>query len=64
MQIFSFIRYTLTELFRKTDNWRQISKQTSSSFYTSEDVSRRKKLLVRHNKFAKYLFNYFLKKIQ
>ena len=40
--IFSFIRDTLTELFRKPDNWRQIYKQTSSTFYTSIDVSRRK----------------------
>ena len=40
--IFSFIRYTLTKLFRKPDNWQQIYKQTSSTFYTSNDVSRRK----------------------
>ena len=26
------------ELFRKHDNWRQIYKQTSSTFYTSSDV--------------------------
>ena len=45
MQIFSFIGYTLTELFRKTDNWRKIYKQTSSTFYTSNDVSRRKNYL-------------------
>ena len=45
MQIFSFIGYTLTELFGKPDNWRQIYKQTSSTFYISNDVSRRKKLL-------------------
>ena len=32
---FSFIRYTLTELFRKLDNWRQFYKQTSSTFCTS-----------------------------
>ena len=44
--ILSFIGYTLNELFRKTDNWRQIYKQTSSTFYTSNDVSRRKNLLV------------------
>ena len=31
MPIFSFIGYTLTELFRKPDNWRQIYKQTSST---------------------------------
>ena len=46
MTSFSFIGYTLTELFRKPDNWRQIYKQTSSTFYTSNDVSRRKNLLV------------------
>ena len=40
MQIFSSIGYTLTELFRKPDNWRQIYKQTSSTFYTSNDVSK------------------------
>ena len=33
MPIFNFIEYTLTELFRKPDNWRQIYKQTSSTFY-------------------------------
>ena len=59
MQIFSFIGYTLTELFRKPDKWRQIYKQTNSTFYTSSDVSRRKNLVVRHNRVAKYL-----KKIQ
>ena len=39
MEIFSFIGHTRTELFRKPDNWRQIHKQTSSAFYTSNDVS-------------------------
>ena len=38
MQIFSFIGYTLTELFGKPDNWRQIYKQTSSTFYISNDI--------------------------
>ena len=33
---------SLTELRQKPDNWRQIYKQTSSTFYTSNDVSRRK----------------------
>ena len=33
--------YTLTELFGKPDNWLQIYKQTSSNFYTSNNVSRR-----------------------
>ena len=42
MPIFSFIEHTLTELFRKPDNRRQIYKQTSSTFYTLNDVSRRK----------------------
>ena len=32
MPIFSFIGYTLTELFWKSDNWQQIYKQTSSTF--------------------------------
>ena len=39
MPIFSFIKYTLTKLFIKPDNWQQIYKQTSSTFYTSNDVS-------------------------
>ena len=30
--------YTLMELFRKPGNWRQICKQTSSTFYISKDV--------------------------
>ena len=42
MPIFSFLGYTLTDLFRKPDNWRQIYKQTSSTFYTSNDVPRRR----------------------
>ena len=41
MSIFSFIGYTLAELFRKPNNWRQIYKQTSSTFYTSNDLLRR-----------------------
>ena len=53
MPIFSFIGYTLTELFRKPDNWRQIYKQTSSTFNTSNDMSlkhvEKKQLLRRHN---------------
>ena len=60
MPIFSVIGYTLTELFKKPDNWRQIYKQTSSTFYTSNEVSKtcwEEKLLVRHNKVAKWLFN-------
>ena len=64
MSSFSIIWYTLAELFRKPDNWRQINKQSSSTFYTSNDVWRRKKLLVCHNKVAKQqqLFNYFFEK--
>ena len=33
--IFSFTGYTLTEFFRKPDNWQQIYKQMGSIFYTS-----------------------------
>ena len=43
--IFSFIGYTLTEVFRKPDNWRQNYKQTSSSFNTSNDAPRSKNYL-------------------
>ena len=53
MPIFSFIEYTLMELYRKPGNWRQICKQTSSNLYTSNDVSNdveKKKLLGRQNK--------------
>ena len=56
MPIFGFIEYTLMELFRKPGNWRQICKQTSSTFYTSNDnISlkrvEKKKLVGRgHNK--------------
>ena len=42
MPIFSFIGHTVTELFRKPGIWRQIYKQANSTFYTSNDVSRRK----------------------
>ena len=60
----------LTELFRKPDNWWQIYKQTSSTFYASNMCLKRvekEKLWGHHNKdislntFAKYMFNYFLK---
>ena len=34
-----FLEYTLTELFRKPGNWRQICKQMISTFYTPNDVS-------------------------
>ena len=41
--IFSFIGYIHPDgVFRKPDNWRQIYNQTSSTFYTSNEVSRRK----------------------
>ena len=40
MPIFSSVGYTLIEFFRKPDNWRQIYKQTSSTFCTSNDVSK------------------------
>ena len=39
MPIFSSIGYILMELFRKTDNQREIYKQMSSTFYTSKDLS-------------------------
>ena len=42
------------ELFKKPGNWQQIYKQTSSTFYTSNDVSlklfEKKKLLGRQYK--------------
>ena len=40
MPIFSFIGYTLTELIKKPDNWWQIYKQTSSTFYSSNGASK------------------------
>ena len=40
MLIFSFMGYFLRELFRKPDNWRQIYKQITLTFYTSSDVSK------------------------
>ena len=42
MLIFSFIGYTLMELFRKPDNWRQIYNEASSTFYVLNDMSGRK----------------------
>ena len=52
--ILSFIGYTLTELFRKHDNLRQIYKETSLYFCTSNDVAlkrvEKKKILRRHSK--------------
>ena len=65
MPIFSFMGYTLTGLLRKLDNWQQVYKQTILTFYTSNDVSikriKKKKLLGRHNRVAKCLFNCFTK---
>ena len=39
MSIFSFMDYIAMELFRKPGSWQQICQQTSSTFYTSNDVS-------------------------
>ena len=64
MPIFSFIGYTLTGLFRKPDNWRQIYKQTSSTFYTSNDVSRRKKYQQVITRLQNGCLITFLKKVQ
>ena len=55
MPSFSFIGYTLTELSRKSDNWRQIYKTNEFDFlylYIKRCVEK-KKILVRHNKVAK-----------
>ena len=63
--IFSFIRYALTKLFRNPDNWQQIYKQTSSTFYTSNDVSRRKNCFYIMTRLQNNcLTTFFLKKIQ
>ena len=40
MPVFRFIVYTLRELFKKPDIWRQIYEETSLTFYTSSDVSK------------------------
>ena len=45
MPIFSLIGHPLTESFGKTENWQQIHKQTSSTFYTSNYVCRQKNVL-------------------
>ena len=55
---FSFMWYTLTELVRKPNNWRQIYK------HNSNDASKtcwKEKIIRRHNKVAKWLVNYFSK---
>ena len=38
LPIFSFIGNNLLELFGKKDNWHQVHKQTSSSFYAPKDL--------------------------
>ena len=49
MPIFSFIGHFLPELSGKTDKWRQICKQTGDTFYTSNDVCLKNKVLRRKN---------------
>ena len=62
MSIFSFIGHILTELFGKTDNWQKIYKQTSLTFYTSNNVPlkwvEKKKLLGCNSKEIKNLLNF------
>ena len=58
---------TLMELFRKPDNWRQIYKQTSPTFYTSKMCLKcveKKKLLGRHNYYICKMTLSLLLKIQ
>ena len=50
MPIFTFIGHILTALFGKTDNWRQMHKQTNSTFYSSNEVCL-KNNVVRRKKF-------------
>ena len=68
MPILSFIGYTLTELFRKPNNGRQIYKQTSSTFYTSSMCLKRvekKKILGRRNNYiCKITIRIYLKKLK
>ena len=64
MLTFSFIGYTMVELFWKPNNWQQIYKRTNSTLYTSNSVSKtclEEKTLGRHNKVAKWLFNFVWK---
>ena len=65
MPVFSFTGYTLTELFRKPDNWQQIYKKTTSTFYTSNMCLKRveKKKLVGHQN-KEISLNTFFKKMQ
>ena len=65
MPSFSFIGYTLTELFRKPDNSRQIHKQTSSTFYTSNQLCVDKKknyVITRLRNSNRCLITFFKKK--
>ena len=64
--IFSFIRYTLTKLFRKPDNWQHIYKQTSLTFYTSKrkNLSRRKNYFCIITRLQNSCLITFLKKIE
>ena len=50
MPIFNILGYTLTESFKKPDIWRQINKQTSSTFYMSS---------LECYSYVKTLFSYF-----
>ena len=73
MSIFVFDGHNLLELIRKTSNWQQIYKQTSYTFYTTNDVSKTcwgEKIYIITRTFLKKsfevytsvkgLFNYFL----
>ena len=40
ISIFSFIEHIVKSFFKKTDNWWEIYKQTSLTFYWSNDVSK------------------------
>ena len=60
MNIFNFLGHLLTELVRKTENWRQKNKQTSSSFYTSNNACLQNnmlKTLRRNNKDVSLYFH-------
>ena len=63
MPVFSFTGFNLMVLFRKPHNWQKIYKQTTSTFYTSNECLKRvekKKLLGHQNK--EISLNTFLKK--
>ena len=38
MQVFSFVKSMLLDLFGKAGNWRQMHKQTSVTFYKTNNV--------------------------